>query len=252
MPTLLDTTEFALAKATLEETLQRIEKARQDRLSFLEDALIRAEAYLARVKQQALELPALIANYRAEIARLEATTGADILREAMSALKAECWGPPGEVVEVQSPKPAMLDLRTLPVGTVCEATDVLTCDGKPAGVDAGERFTIRRIDGYLFAETDTGGHYIEPVQPAHVVEPVKHACPRCMGEQRDWPIRLLTDCPAQGATGYFPAGMRFLARIDCYMTARSGAMTAVASQYGFEDVPPRSEWCDGRGKGGAE
>jgi hypothetical protein len=35
----------------------------------------------------------------------EATTGADILCEAMDALKAECWGSPGEAVEVQSPKP---------------------------------------------------------------------------------------------------------------------------------------------------
>jgi hypothetical protein len=84
MPTLLDTAEFALAKATLDETLQRIEKARQDRLELV---------------RKYLEM------YRAEIARLEATTGADILCEAMDALKAECWGSPGEAVEVQSPKP---------------------------------------------------------------------------------------------------------------------------------------------------
>lgn len=105
MPTLLDTAEFALAKATLDETLQRIEKARQDRLELVRKYLEMSETELERVKKQALELPALIARYRAEIARLEATTGADILCEAMDALKAECWGSPGEAVEVQSPKP---------------------------------------------------------------------------------------------------------------------------------------------------
>lgn len=83
MPTLLDTPEFALAKTTLDETLQRIEKARQDRLAAVRKYLEMSETELERVKKQALALPTDIARYRAEIARLEATTGADILREAM-------------------------------------------------------------------------------------------------------------------------------------------------------------------------
>ncbi len=105
MTTLLDAPEFAAAKDALSMTLERIEKARQDRLKFLQDALSRTETELDRVKKQALEFPTHIARYRAEIARLEVTTRADILREAMDALKAECWGPPGQAVEVQSQKP---------------------------------------------------------------------------------------------------------------------------------------------------
>ena len=383
MPTLLDTAEFALAKATLNETLQRIEKARQDRLESVRKYLEMSETDLARVKQQALELPAAIANYRAEIARLEATTGADILREAMSALRAECWGPPGEVVEVRCPKPRellawycaacrlevesaemygncptckarleaspcvpasspkpqtdelprpipgckhiaedgtcghpnaltpechlgvvcaakaekkpaeepfipglppealrkvwpewededgdvvtfkddqyrwahrhphtpskrvhdvpwshiklrphgatrahvealaqeaelapppLLDLRTVKVGTKCKADAALTADGKPAGVEGGELFTITQADGFLAAEIEDRVCFIDPLQPAHVV---KHACPRC------------------------DEGMQASER------------TALAT--GLEGaVPPPSEWCDGSGKGGAE
>lgn len=96
---LLDAPEFAAAKDALSTTLEHVEKARQDRLKFLQDALSRTETELDRVKKQALEFPTHIARYRAEIARLEVTTGADILREAMDALKAECWGPPGQAVE---------------------------------------------------------------------------------------------------------------------------------------------------------
>lgn len=105
MPTLLDSPEFALAKATLDETLQRMEQARKDRLDSAREYLRLAETELEFVKGRALELPTDIARYRAEIAKLEAMTGGDILREAMGALKAECWGTPGEVVEAQSPKP---------------------------------------------------------------------------------------------------------------------------------------------------
>lgn len=205
MPTLLDTPEFALAKTTLDTTLQRIEKARQDRLESVRKYLQTSETDLARVKQQALELPALIARYRAEIARLEASTADDLLREAVGGARPKTDDLPHQ----------MLDLRTLPAGTVCEAVDVLACDGKPAGIEAGERFTIRWAEGHLLAETDVGGRYIDPVQPARVVERIKHACPR-----RD-------------------DGMQALDR------------TALAT--GLEvAAPPPSEWCDGSGKGGAE
>lgn len=172
MPTLLDTAEFALAKATLDTTLQRIEKARQDRLESVRKYLQTSETELERVKKQALALPTDIARYRTEIARLEATTREDILREAMDALKAECWGPPGEVVEVQSPKP--------------------------------------------------------------------HACPRCDEGMRE--VELLI--------GRW-VGIRLVIKDN-----KGIALDEAADNYGVRftrpDVPPRSEWCDGSGKGGAE
>lgn len=41
MPTLLDTPEFAAAKDALSTTLEHVEKARQDRLKFLQDVEIK-------------------------------------------------------------------------------------------------------------------------------------------------------------------------------------------------------------------
>lgn len=116
MPTLIDTPEFAAAKDALDTTMERAEQARQRRLESVRKYLQMSEDELERVKKQALQLPTDVARYRAEIARLEATTGGDILREAMGALKAECWGTPGEAMgqpqpeaqppsEAQPPKP---------------------------------------------------------------------------------------------------------------------------------------------------
>lgn len=263
MPTLLDTPEFSLAKTTLDTTLQRIEKARQDRLESVRKYLETSETELERVKQQALELPALIARYRAEIAKLEATTGADILREAMglecpacndledarqfmepprepaagldlrTCIGAQCEAlddiagvrnqgqhfivlepgnyqtvkiryaldgryyecyvgavqparllkqpqPPGEVVEVQSPKPAMLDLRTLPVGTLCEATGPISGSGR--GISASMQFMV--VNKEVSAVTiEDAGYWtrVEPMQPARVVS--QPAAPLKVGDR---------------------------------------------------------------------
>lgn len=233
MPTLLDSPEFALAKSTLDETLQRIEKARQDRLESVRKILQTCETDLERVKQLTLELPTYIANYRAGIARLEATTGADILREAMDALKAECWGPPGDVVEVQSPKPqseakssSSADpfipglppeaLRKVwPQWESHERTLVRfvgdKCETNNGTEDIGEPYEWNDIK--LRPHGATRAHVEALAQQAQTPKP--HACPRC------------------------DDGMQALDR------------TALAT--GLEvAVPPPSEWCDGRGKGGAE
>jgi len=85
MPTLLDTAEFQAAKDALQKAKEAAERDRKFRLAAARKYLQMSEDELERVKKQALQLPTDIARYRAEIARLEATTGADILREAMGA-----------------------------------------------------------------------------------------------------------------------------------------------------------------------
>lgn len=68
MPTLLDTAEFALAKTTLDETLQRIEKARQDRLESLRRERAINQASLENAKRGVREFPIDIARQDAETA----------------------------------------------------------------------------------------------------------------------------------------------------------------------------------------
>lgn len=189
MIALLDAPEFAAAKDALSMTLERAEQARRGRLKFLQDALNRTEDELDRVKKQALEFPTHIARYRAEIARLEVTTRADILREAMDALKAECWGPPGQAVEAQTPKP--------------------------------------------------------------------HACPRCDEGMRE--IEITRDLTSASPRGDYKAqeGQRLrveaVDEVDLVLPG-GWCLLLCDGSYRFlhPAVPPRSEWCDGSGKGGAE
>lgn len=235
MLSLLETEDFQAAKDALERAKQATEQARQDRLSFLGDALIRAEACLARVKQQALELPALIARYRAEIAKLEATTGADILREAMDALKAECWGPPGEVVEVQSPKPQ-------PEAQSAASAEKLFMPGLPPEAlrkvwpewqdEAGDVVTFKD-EQYRWAHW----HSSTPSKRVHDV-PWNHLKLRPHGATQAHVEALAQQAqtPKPHACPRCDEGMQALER------------TALAT--GLEGaIPPPSKWCDGSRKG---
>ena len=280
MPTLLDTAEFALAKTTLDETLQRIEKARQDRLESVRKYLETVETDLARVKQQALELPAAIARYRAEIARLEATTGADILREAMSAHEVVLHAqPPGEVVEVQSPKPTAESfipglppeaLRKVWPEWEDEAGDVVTFkDDLYHWTHWHPSTPVKRIADVTWIGIklrpvgNTRAHVEALAQQAQTPKP--HACPRCDEGMRGIELTKNVYVKPDGISDEcWGAGERRTATI---IDSEDSGVIGVpmrsdgshpwyleASQYRFTrpDVPPPSEWCDGSGKGGAE
>lgn len=223
MPTLIDTPEFAAAKDALETTLERAEQARQRRLESVRKYLQESENGLKLAKEWALQLPTDIARYRAEIARLEATTGGDILREAVGALKAECWGTPGEAMQSQ---PDELP-RPIP-GCKHIATDG-TC-GHPNAL--------------------TPECHLEVVCPA-LAKKKPHACPRCDEGMREIEITSYVSWPdgMQVRTGQ----KLWASTVDAN-GVNFGAGYGLVSGYRFTRpaVPPRSKWCDGSGKGGAE
>ena len=157
MPTLLDTAEFALAKATLDETLQRIERARQDRLESLRRDRAINQASLESAKRGVRELPIDIARQDAEIAKLEATTGADILREAMDAPEVVLHAqPPGEVVEVQSQKPHACPRCDEGMREV-EITHRLTWPFRDT-IEAGTRLRAVKVESTGYIEVDSKEH----------------------------------------------------------------------------------------------
>lgn len=242
MIALLDAPEFAAAKDALSTTLEHVEQARQGRLKFLQDALNRTEDELERVKKQALWLPTDIARYRAEIARLEASTADDLLREAVGALKAECPipgcehiaedGTCGHHLEVVCPALAEKKQTTeepfipgLPPEALRkvwpewedEAGDVVTFkDGQYHWAHWRSSTPVRFNNGDGWSEIGlrphgaTRAHVEALAQQAQTPKP--HACPRC------------------------DEGMRALER------------TALAT--GLEGaIPPPSKWCDGSRKG---
>lgn len=165
--------EFHNAASKLEEARKSIEKARQDRLAFVRDVLRREEEELETIKRRALELPAAIAAHRAEIARLEASTADDLLREAVG--KAEC--PACNDLEdarkfMEPPRePAKgLDLRTC-IGATCVALEDI------AGIrNQGQHFIVLEPGNYQTVKIrymDGGRYYhcyVGSVQPARLLE----------------------------------------------------------------------------------
>lgn len=251
MTTLLDAPEFAAAKDALSMTLERAEQARRGRLKFLQDALNRTEDELERVKKQALELPTDIARYRAEIARLEATTGGDILREAMQPQpEAQSAAPADEPFVRGLPPEALRKVwrewesheRTVVrfVGDQCETNNGTEDIGEPS----------EWIDIKLRPHGATRAHVEALAQQAQSAKP--HACPRCDEGMRDVEIT--------GNVWWFRRDS-----INAGTCLRAAAVNADGAivvddeghmtwQYRFRHpaVPPLSEWCDGSGKGGAE
>lgn len=75
--------EFHHAADGVGEALQRLERARADRLAFLRRCSKDSTARLAALKEEVRTLPEQIAKWDAEAARLESQTAEDLLRQAL-------------------------------------------------------------------------------------------------------------------------------------------------------------------------
>ena len=249
--------EWRHAAAKCEDAAKAIETARQDRLTFLRDAIARNQERLADIKAEIRTLPEQIAKLEAERERLESQTGLDLLRavvmgRAPAAVEVapsdpfvpglpplrlrEVWaewevlerGEPADLLLVFSTdgrlckwaegkewfavvegsaiwdgrsmrphgktraeveamadarqKPALLDLRELPAGTVCEARDRIQIPYTAVSIRAGVLFTIEEhckppiapgedVRVRVASTTDTWA--IPALVPARVVEEPK-------------------------------------------------------------------------------
>ena len=81
--------EFHHAAEGVGEALQRLERARLDRLAFLRQCSKDSTARLAALKEEVRALPEQIAKCDAEAARLESQTAEDLLRQALEAGRQE-------------------------------------------------------------------------------------------------------------------------------------------------------------------
>lgn len=81
--------EFRLVRDDIANALKRAENARRERLEHERDMLATCERQLSEAKERAQKLPEVIAQYSADVARLEAMTAADILRELLPAPEPE-------------------------------------------------------------------------------------------------------------------------------------------------------------------
>lgn len=88
------------------------------------------------------------------------------------------------------------------------------------------------------------GVFIAAIQPAHVVpRVVKHACPRCDEGMREIIIEWDQDS-VQTATRLGADGTAIVE-----IGSESTIYTPNAYRFVRADVPPPSEWCDGKGVG---
>lgn len=76
--------EFHHAAAKCDDALHALESARQDRITFLREAIKRNEERLSDIKEESRRLPEQIAKWEAERARLESQTGLDLLRAVVT------------------------------------------------------------------------------------------------------------------------------------------------------------------------
>ena len=76
--------EFHHAAAKCDDALHALESARQDRITFLREAIKRKEERLSDIKEEVRRLPEQIAKWEAERARLELQTGLDLLRAVVA------------------------------------------------------------------------------------------------------------------------------------------------------------------------
>ena len=137
----------------------------------------------------------------------------------------------------QPAPPALLDLRTLPVGTRVR----FLADRGPW--QKGDAATTRiQGDGvYLLRD---GSAIAAPVFPESVCMPVEvvlHACPRCDEGMREIVIEWDQDS-VQTATRLGADGTAIVE-----IGSESTIYTPNAYRFVRADVPPPSEWCDGKG-----
>ena len=153
----------------------------------------------------------------------------------------------------QPAPPALLDLRTLPVGTACEAMGKIRC-ANGFTISPGELFTIdaqepEKYTGPYPTRVRHSGKstWVAENQSARVV---KHACPRCDEGMRE--IEYVNRVWFSDAVRVEP-GTR--ATIVEWFSARTGKTNMDRSfhveqvRFVRADVPPPSEWCDGKGVG---
>lgn len=249
MPTLIDTPEFAAAKDALQKAVRAFEDARLD-------VLIQLRAFAEEVR------------------RLEAPTADDIEAMAKPLPKAQ---PPSEA---QTPKPqpeaqsaASTDepfvtglppeaLRKVWPEWEDEAGGVVTFkEGKYHWAHWHSSTPVRRNNGDGWSEISlrphgaTRAHVEALAQQAQTPKP--HACPRCDEGMRE--IEITRDLTWASPRGDYKAqeGQRLrveaVDEVDLVLPG-GWCLLLCGGSYRFThpSVPPRSEWCDGSGKGGAE
>ena len=160
----------------------------------------------------------------------------------------------------QPAPPALLDLRTVRMDSEHAEPDTLIANADlydtgrnptehHASVKKGEKFTVERAAAdhgqgpRVKVLLDGGsGVFIAAMQPAHVVpRVVKHACPRCDEGMREIIIEWDQDS-VQTATRLGADGTAIVE-----IGSESTIYTPNAYRFVRADVPPPSEWCDGKG-----
>ena len=166
----------------------------------------------------------------------------------------------GDDLAVEPAPPALLDLRTVRMDSEHAEPDTLIANADlydtgrnptehHASVEKGEKFTVERVaadHGHgprVKVLLDGGsGVFIAAMQPAHVVpRVVKHACPRCDEGMREIIIEWDQDS-VQTATRLGADGTAIVE-----IGSESTIYTPNAYRFVRADVPPPSEWCDGKG-----
>ena len=157
--------EFHGARKDAQQLLTAVEDARQDRVEGLRGLIISTEKRLREVTDEARRLPAIIAEHKAELGLLEAMSARDVL----SAMLPE---------EAKKEQPAMLDLRSVPIGQECQADADIRPDGWVAVAQKGNRFVVvKKADHgkevWIAADMDRDCDQwkVPALQPAHIVAP---------------------------------------------------------------------------------
>ena len=156
-------------------------------------------------------------------------------------LPASHWRLPAVVIEKKVPP--LLDLSTVKIGTTCEAEADIRPDGWVPVVSKGSRFVVVKPDGkrvWIKPNDGTTKWLVTALQPARVV---KHACPRCDEGMREIIIEWDQDS-VQTATRLGADGTAIVE-----IGSESTIYTPNAYRFVRTDVPPPSEWCDGKGVG---
>lgn len=161
----------------------------EDGVKILSRALEQSRQELATLCEDRNALAEGVMVYRLFYERCESASGASILRaqEAVRAWerqhghRADKKQEPARKADEVEEKPPLLDLRTLPVGTVCEAVEemeICRIARAERAIRRGARFSILKFDPVGFAdevlvETNDDGWWIANKQPARVISTPK-------------------------------------------------------------------------------
>lgn len=256
--------EFAPARKMMADLLQTADRCRLERMAQIDRALPGMRETLKRAEDTVRTCPAEIAKLEAERDALSELTPEAAVREMLPEVPAQegsrdwwtvdeksaiwigrSFRPHGATrahveslaQQSQPAPPALLDLRTLPVGTRVR----FLADRGPW--QKGDAATTRiQGDGvYLLRD---GSAIAAPVFPESVCMPVEvvlHACPRCDEGMREIVIEWDQDS-VQTATRLGADGTAIVE-----IGSENTIYTPNAYRFVRADVPPPSEWCDGKG-----